>query len=84
MKDYLVLAIKSLRPSCEFTLQNDNYATIEWHILDGKAPTKAQVDAEIERIKSSEIAAEADKAIAKSALLERLGITAEEASLLLA
>ncbi len=81
---YLVKAIQSLKPEAEFVLIDGDYSTIEWHVLDGKAPTKAQLDAEIEKIKAAELTAEEDKAAAKAALLTRLGITADEANLLLA
>lgn len=84
MKDYLSRAILSLRPDSEFSYSDNDYSTVEWHVLEGNAPTKAQIDAEIAKIKSAEATAEADKAAAKAELLERLGITADEAALLLA
>lgn len=84
MTDFLVLAIKSLRPDSEFTYSDNDYSTIEWHVLEGTAPTQAEVDAEIAKIKASELTAAADKAAAKSALLARLGLTEDEAKLLLA
>lgn len=84
MRTYLTRAIQSLRPSSEFTFQNDDYSTIEWHVLEGKAPTQAQIDAEILKIKAAEDVATADKALAKAAVLERLGLTEEEVLLLLA
>jgi len=84
MKDYLVLAIHSLKPNSEFSYTNNDYLTIKWNVLEGKAPTKAEIDLEIEKIKAAELTAAQDKAAAKTALLDRLGITAEEAALLLA
>ena len=84
MRNYLVEAIQSLKPNSEFNLSNDDYSTIVWHVLEGKAPTQDEVDAEIAKIKADELTAAADKAAAKSALLARLGLTEEEASLLLA
>jgi hypothetical protein len=83
MKIYLTEALQSLRPGAEFSYTNDDYSTINWVVLEGKAPTLAEVNKEIERIKKLEIEEPALKAAAKAALLERLGITAEEASLLL-
>ena len=83
MKDYLADAIKSLRPSAEFSFIEQDYSTIKWDVLDGKAPTKVEIDAEIARIKAQEITDAQNKATAKAALLERLGITADEAALLL-
>ena len=84
MKDYLTLAIQSLCPNSEYSYTDNDYSTIEWHVLEGTAPTQTEIDAEIEKIKTAEATAEADKAAAKAALLDRLGITADEAKLLLA
>jgi hypothetical protein len=80
---YLVKAIKSLNPTAEFSLIDGDYSTIQWDVLEGTAPTQAQIDAEIVKIKAKEDSDKATKAIDKAALLERLGITAEEATLLL-
>ena len=81
--DYLVKAIKSLRPTAEFSYTDDDYSTVKWDVLEGDAPTKAEIDAAIKKIKADEIDEIAEKAAAKAALLERLGITEAEAKLLL-
>lgn len=83
MKNYLSAAIQSLRPGSEFSFTDNDYSTIKWDILEGDAPTKAEIDKEIAKIKSDETKEIEAKATAKAALLERLGITAEEAALLL-
>ena len=83
MDFFLPKAISNLAPNSEFTLKENDYSTIEWHLLEGKAPTQSQVDAEIAKIKADEVKAEVQTTAAKAALLERLGITAEEAALLL-
>jgi hypothetical protein len=83
MRNYLVEAIQSLKPNSEFHLSDNDYSTIEWDVLEGAAPTQVAVNAEIDKIKAAEIAAGADNAAAKAALLDRLGITADEAALLL-
>jgi hypothetical protein len=77
--DYLVAAIKNLRPEAEFSFTDNDYSTIKWDVLDGDAPTAKAIEDEIKRIEAKEAA----KPQAKAALLERLGITAEEAELLL-
>jgi hypothetical protein len=79
----LTKAIKSLRPSAEFSYINDDYSTVKWDVLEGKAPTQAEIDAAILDIKANELSEAKAKAEAKGALLERLGITADEAALLL-
>ena len=83
MKDYLADAIKSLRPSSEFSFLEQDYSTVKWDVLDGNAPTQAEINSEIARIKAAEITEAQTKADDKAALLERLGITADEATLLL-
>jgi hypothetical protein len=80
---YLVKAIKSLTNNAEFTLSNGNYSTIEWYVLEGTAPTQVEIDAAIKQIKADEIAAETKAEADKAALLAKLGITADEARLLL-
>ena len=80
---YLVKALKSLRTGSEFTFSDNDYSTIEWHVLEGTAPTQAEIDAEIVKIKAQEEADKIAQAADKAALLEKLGITADEAKLLL-
>ena len=79
----LVKAIKLLKPTAEFSFTGDDYSTIKWDVLEGEAPTQKDIDAAIKEVKADEAQAEATKATAKAALLDRLGITAEEAVLLL-
>jgi hypothetical protein len=83
MDNYLVQAIQSLRPTAEFSFNDEDYSTIKWDILEGEAPTQAEIDAEIAKIKADEITKAQNKATAKAALLERLGINEDEAKLLL-
>lgn len=73
---YIAKAIKKLKPSSEFSFNNDDYSTIHWDVLDGNAPTQNEIDATIKQIK-------VDESAAKAALLAKLGITADEAKLLL-
>ena len=80
---YLVKAIKKLKPTAEFSFTDDDYSTIKWDVLDGEAPTQKEIDAAIKEVKADQAQAEETKATAKAALLDRLGITAEEAQLLL-
>ena len=79
----LVKAIKYLKPNAEFSFEEADYTTIKWDILQGEAPTQVEIDEAIEQIKIDEVQAELDKAAAKAALLDRLGITEAEAKLLL-
>jgi hypothetical protein len=81
--NHLGKAINRLRPTAEFSFSNDDYSTIVWDVLEGNAPTLAQVNKEIEKIIAEEEAAKIAQTDAKAELLARLGITAEEAQLLL-
>lgn len=83
MKNLLVQAIKNLKPDSEFVITNDDYATIEWHKLDGTAPSKAEVDAEIAKVKAEIVKEAEEKETKRAALLTRLGLTEDEARLLL-
>jgi len=80
---YLTKAIKILKPTAEFSFTNDDYSTIKWDVLEGDAPTKNQIDDAIKAVKADEAQAVINQAQAKSALLEKLGITEDEAKLLL-
>jgi hypothetical protein len=83
MSDYLAKAIFKLRPTAEFSFTNNDYETIKWDVLEGEAPTQTEINAAIKQIKADEIIDNANKVASKAALLEKLGITAEEATLLL-
>jgi hypothetical protein len=81
MRDYLLEAIKLLKPNAEFSFQENDYSTIKWDVLDGDAPTQAQIDVAIEQIKADEITQAEAKAQAKAAAeakLAALGLTTED------
>ena len=66
-----------------WTLNGDNYEGLTW-LSDTPKPTKKELDDLWNEVKS-EIKAEAEaRATQKAALLERLGISEDEARLLLA
>jgi hypothetical protein len=79
--NYLVKAIQKLKPSAEFSFADDDYSTIKWDILDGKAPTQAELNAAIDQIKADEATESEAKAQAKAAAeakLQALGLTADD------
>jgi hypothetical protein len=80
---YLAKAIRKLKPTAEFSFTDNDYSTIKWDVLEGNAPTQAEINVAIEQVKVDETQAETKAAADKAALLARLGITAEEATLLL-
>jgi hypothetical protein len=82
--DYLTQAIRKLKPTAEFSFIDNDYSSIKWDVLEGEAPSQAQIDLAIEQLKVDEIAQAEAKATQKAALLDRLGITEDEAKLLLA
>ena len=79
----LFRAIAKLKPSAEFSFIDGDYSTVQWEKLDGVAPSKAEVEAAIKVIEAEDKADAAQRVADKAALLERLGITVDEAALLL-
>ncbi len=74
----IITALKNLAPQAEWTLNGDNYDDLIW-LSEGSKPSKTDVQNEI-----NNLSVKANlKAEAKADLLAKLGITAEEASLLL-
>jgi hypothetical protein len=83
MSNDLAKAINKLKPNAEFSFTNDDYSTIKWDVLDGDAPTQSEINAAIKEIKSEEKVEAKAKDLARQAILDRLGITADEAKLIL-
>lgn len=80
--DLIAKALLNLNPNAQWTLTGDDYADLTW-LSSGEAPTLAEIQAEIAAIPAKEAAAQAEKETEKAALLAKLGITADEAALLL-
>lgn len=79
--NYLAKAILRLKPTAEFSFTENDYSTIKWDVLDGKAPTQAEIDAAIALVKADEANAEAAKQSAKEAAqakLAALGLTTDD------
>lgn len=74
----IVKAIKKLKPTAEFSLSNNDYSTIKWDVLDGDAPTQKDIDAAIKQVKAEEKIEAETKAAQRQAILDRIGLTAEE------
>jgi hypothetical protein len=77
----LTKAIKKLKPNAEFSFTDDDYSTIKWDVLEGEAPTQAEIDAAIEQVKADEavqIQSRAEAKAAAEAKLQALGLTAND------
>jgi hypothetical protein len=81
--NYTVKAIQLLKPDAEFSFTDNDYSTIKWDKIKGDAPTQEEIDVAIKQIKADEITAAAKAVTDKAALLAKLGLTADEAKLLL-
>jgi len=78
----LTKAIQALNPALDFRIENNDLETLE--SLNGEAlPEIKDIKAKAKVIEQEEITAAEAKAVTRAALLDRLGITAEEAALLL-
>lgn len=76
----MVNAIQFIRPNAEFILAGDE---LQWLDKTQSEPTKAEIAKGWEDYKKSIELQAQQTATAKAAILERLGITEEEAALLL-
>jgi hypothetical protein len=79
----IVKAINKLRPNSEFSFTDADYSNIKWIKLEGVEPTSAEIETAIKAIKDEDDFLVAQRAVDKADLLTRLGITADEAALLL-
>ena len=79
----IVKAIRLLKPTAQYSFTDNDYSTIKWDVLDGDAPTQKEIDAAIKQVKANEIKEAEAKAAQRQAILDRLGLTADEAKLLL-
>jgi hypothetical protein len=80
---FLSRAIAVLRPGSEFTFYDNDYSSIKWIKLEGTPPTENEINIEVENQKYLFDTKKQRKLEQKQALLNRLGITEEEARLLL-
>lgn len=71
--------VQSLLGDSEWSMSDGDLKTLVIHTEGVSAPTEKQINDEIKRLENLE----KTKASSKAALLERLGITADEAALLL-
>jgi hypothetical protein len=80
--ELIAKALQLLAPEAEWTLIGDDYSNIEW-LSDSPKPTAKQVADKVAELPALEAADLEAAQNAKAALLDRLGITADEAALLL-
>ena len=81
MNNYLVAAIRKLKPNSQFSFINNDYSTIKWDALEGSAPTQAEINTAIEQVKADEITQAEAKAQAKTTAegkLSLLGLTTDD------
>jgi hypothetical protein len=81
MIDYTKI-LNAKYPGSQWSLNGDNYEGLTW-LSDTPKPTKKQLDDLWEAVQEQLEQDIEDKKLAKAALLDRLGLTAEEAILLL-
>ena len=79
--DYSKILIRKFAGQ-EWTLNGDEYSGLTW-LSDTPKPTKAKLDGLWNEVKNEIDAELAAKIIQRQAILDRLGLTADEAKLLL-
>lgn len=82
MIDYPAILVRHY-PNTEWTLNGDDYSGLTW-LSDSEKPTQEELDALWDATLAAIEQEKADKTAARQALLDRLGITADEARMLLA
>jgi len=78
----IIAALQSLAPKTEWTLSGNDYSELNW-LSDGVPPTLEEIEAEVRLLPTKQKDAETELKKNKAALLTKLGITADEATLLL-
>lgn len=79
----IVFAIKYLLPDAEFSFTDNDLDSLVWAIPTSGYPTKEEIIAAIKPAKAALKQEALSKESTKQALLDRLGITQDEANLLL-
>jgi len=82
----LVACLLEFAPGAEWKIDNNDYASLEWY-SDSEKPSLKDLESAWPKVlekRQAELDKLANQAQAKEVLLARLGITAEEAQLLLA
>jgi len=80
--ELIVKALNNLVPDAKWSLLGNDYADLVW-LSEGYKPSVADLEKEIAAIPGKEAQAKAAADAKKAALLVKLGITADEAALLL-
>jgi len=70
-------------PNTEWTLNGDEYSGLTW-LSDSEKPTQEELDGLWDATLAAIAQEKTDRETARQALLDRLGITADEARMLLA
>lgn len=73
--------LEMLIPSGGWVITEDDYDSIQW--LDCEPITRAEYEAGFAQYETLKANEQAEKASARQAILDRLGITADEAAILL-
>jgi hypothetical protein len=81
MVNYALILARKFN-NAEWMLNGDDYSGLNW-LSDSPKPSKKTLDDLWETVQAEIISEQEDKASRKTALLDRLGITEEEAKLIL-
>lgn len=74
-----LIALSYLRPNADFRIENNELESVEWITPGITTPTLKEINDQIKKWEDEELAAASKKKL----ILEKLGITDEEAKLLL-
>jgi len=68
----IVKAIKFLKPNAEFSFEGTDYDSINWTVLEGKAPSWQELEVAHQAVQQAEKQAEAEAAAKRQAALGKL------------
>ena len=80
----IIDAIFFIAPNSEFSFTETDLSTLKWDSTNIQRPTDNEIIAAIPLAKTAKETAKADKAAAKQAILDKLGLTQDEVTALLA
>lgn len=77
-------ALKATYPTAEFVISDNDPETLEWHSTDIAKPTDKEIESAVANYQTLIAAQKAEKDAARQAVLDKLGLSADEVAALLA
>jgi hypothetical protein len=76
-------ALKATYPTAEFTISDNDAKTLDWHSEDLPKPSAKEIEAAVANYDTLLATRNSEKEAARKAVLDKLGLTADEVAALL-